>query len=101
MVVAGIGAAVPSCGLHEPTLMAPTRVVMSSDVGVEGCFRHEAPPTTAASKRQERRLGNLRMNTLLNRSAGRLRRRTLTPRGSRREAQKTALRGADGSGNRR
>jgi len=30
MVVAGIGAAVPSCGLHPPTLIAPCRVVVST-----------------------------------------------------------------------
>src|SRR5262249_48808445 len=30
--------AAPSCRVHEPTLMAPTRVVTSSDVGVDGCL---------------------------------------------------------------
>ena len=51
MVVAGIGAAVPSCGLHAPTLMAPCRVVVSPDV--DACLLHEAPATAAARRRQE------------------------------------------------
>src|SRR5690242_11585228 len=41
IVVAGMGGAVPSCGLHAPVLMALCRVVIAFDVG--GCFRHEAP----------------------------------------------------------
>jgi hypothetical protein len=54
MLVAGIGDARPSCGLQLPTLMAPTRVVTSFDVGVVGCFRQETPATAvAASKRQD------------------------------------------------
>jgi len=53
IVVAGMGGAVPSCGLHALTLMAPTRVVTSSDVDVDD-FRHEVPATAAAaSKRQD------------------------------------------------